>query len=383
MNPRLCALLFIVAACAVAQAFVQTPSKNALQRFRAEVGLANHAFGSRSALQMKGDPNYPPIVPKHSTVLVVGATGYIGKFVVQECVRRGFKKVIAVTRSEPQGKEEYFNGANIKVADVTNPESIKTAFEGEQVDAVISCLASRSGTKSDSFLIDYQATLNSLEAARAAKAKHFVLLSAFCVRKPTLQFQLAKLQFEKALRSADDITHSIVRPTAFFKSVSGQLEVVQAGAPFVYFGDGTMCKCNPIAESDLAEYMVNCIEEVEKRNKVLNLGGPDEGLTMRQQGEILAEACGIDNPKFFGAPIVLFDWIIGALAWLGQWSAGAEDAAELARIGKYYAVEDMLTEKPEEKYGKITLRQHYERIAVEGQEYDPYTTMLAVPKKKD
>ena len=30
---------------------------------------------------------------------------------------------------------------------------------------------------------------------------------------------------------------------------------------------------------------------------------------------------------------------------------------------------------------KITLKQHYERIAVEGQEYDPYTTVFA--KKKD
>ena len=59
---------------------------------------------------------------------------------------------------------------------------------------------------------------------------------------------------------------------------------------------------------------------------------------------------------------------------------GAEDAAELGRIGKYYAVEDMLTTEPSEKFGSITLREHYERIAVEGQEYDPYTTMLA-PKK--
>ena len=30
------------------------------------------------------------------------------------------------------------------------------------------------------------------------------------------------------------------------------------------FGDGTMCKCNPIAEADLATYMINCIEEPDK-----------------------------------------------------------------------------------------------------------------------
>ena len=65
--------------------------------------------------------------------------------------------------------------------------------------SVISCLASRSGVKTDSYLIDYQATLNVMEAARAAQqnhlpdnAIHFVLLSAFCVAKPLLQFQYAK-----------------------------------------------------------------------------------------------------------------------------------------------------------------------------------------------
>lgn len=46
-------------------------------------------------------------------------------------------------------------------------------------------------------------------------------------------------------------------------------------------------------------------------------------------------------------------------------------------LGKYYAVEDMLTTDPSEKFGTITLQEHYDRIAVEGQEYDPYTTMVS------
>ena len=66
-------------------------------------------------------------------------------------------------------------------------------------------------------------------------------------------------------------------------------------------------------------------------------------------------------------PVSLFDSIIGVLDFLGQFSQKMEDAAELARIGKYYAVEDMLTTSPAEKYGKVTLQNHYERIADEGQ----------------
>lgn len=53
----------------------------------------------------------------------------------------------------------------------------------------------------------------------------------FISKSPHTQFQHAKLKFESYLRSkADSITHTIVRPTAFFKSVSGQLEIVQQGA---------------------------------------------------------------------------------------------------------------------------------------------------------
>jgi len=114
------------------------------------------------------------------------------------------------------------------------------AKENNGIEAVVSCLASRSGIKKDAYAIDYQATLNCLTAGRdkSVKARHFVLLSAFCVKNPWLQFQQAKLKFEAALQEQKDMTWSIVRPTAFFKSVSGQLEVIQSGAPFVMFGDG-------------------------------------------------------------------------------------------------------------------------------------------------
>jgi len=317
-------------------------------------------------------------------VVIVGATGYIGKFMVRESIRRGYETV-AVIRPSSEPKDDFFNGAEVVYADVTSPESLRenaAKIFGKKTDAIVSCLASRSGVKSDAYSIDYQATLNSLEAARAAKVDHFVLLSAFCVRRPLLQFQQAKLKFEAALTSAGeagDIRYSIVRPTAFFKSVSAQLELLQQGWPFVMFGDGEICKCNPIAEADLANYMLGCIDDSSKWNKILNIGGPDVGMSMKTQGDMMFKIVG-KEPRFWAVPVGLFDAIINALAFFGKFSQGAEDAAELARIGKYYAVEDMLTVEPAEKFGTVTLRDHYERINREGQEYDPYTTFLA--KKK-
>jgi divinyl chlorophyllide a 8-vinyl-reductase len=92
--------------------------------------------------------------------------------------------------------------------------------------------------------------------------------------------------------------------------------------------------------------------------------------------QMLYKAVG-KEPNFLYAPLWLFDTIIDSLQWVSDTfkSEAFENAAELGRIGKYYAVEDMLTTDPEEKFGTITLQEHYDKIAVEGQEYDPYTTM--------
>jgi divinyl chlorophyllide a 8-vinyl-reductase len=340
-----------------------------------------------------------------TTTIVAGATGYIGKSVVRESVRQGYQTIALVRDKtskalQQQGNVKYYKDAIIIECDVTNEAALLDTFRQIRssygpVDAILSCLASRSGVKKDAYLIDYQATLNCLTAGRAIAvpnfvsremaAPHFVLLSAYCVKKPTLQFQQAKLQFETALTSQTDLTYTIVRPTAFFKSVSGQLEVVQSGAPFVMFGDGAISRCNPIAESDLATYLVDSITNVSRHNHIINLGGPDDGFTMAEQGKMLFDITGRPE-KYINAPVWIFDVIINGLQFLADLFPQLEalsDAAETGRIGKYYAVEDMLTTDPTEKYGTISLRQHYERIAQDGQEYDPYTTMFARAARVD
>ncbi len=119
-------------------------------------------------------------------------------------------------------------------------------------------MASRSGMPHDAWAVDYHAHMIALDTARQACVGHFILLSAICVQKPVLAFQHAKLAFEAALIESG-MRYSIVRPTAFFKSLSGQIERVRAGHPFLIFGDGTLTACKPISEDDLAEYVAGCL----------------------------------------------------------------------------------------------------------------------------
>ncbi len=205
-------------------------------------------------------------------------------------------------------------------------------------------MASRTGTPKDAWAIDHRAHLNVLDAARQAGANHFVLLSAICVQKPILSFQQAKLAFEAALIESG-LRYSIVRPTAFFKSLSGQIERVRRGRPFLVFGDGTLTACKPISDGDLANYIAGCLQDETRWNRILPIGGPGQAITPRQQGEILFTLLG-RPPRFRSIPVALLDVIVASLGALGRIAPSLGEKAELARIGRYYATQSMLVLDP-------------------------------------
>ena len=319
-------------------------------------------------------------------VFVVGATGYIGKFVVRELVARGYDVVsFARERSGVDASttedltRQQLQGSEVRFGDVCDMNSLmKEGIRGERFDVVVSCLTSRTGGVKDAWMIDYQATHNALEAAKAAGAGQFVLLSAICVQKPLLEFQRAKLKFEYELTESG-LTYSIVRPTAFFKSIAGQVESVKKGKPYIMFGNGELTSCKPISEADLARFMADCLEDPSRQNKILPIGGPGKAISAKEQGELLFELLGRE-PKFKKVPPLMFDVIIPVLTFLSKLFPALKDKAEFARIGRYYTSESMLVlntatgrydADATPSYGSDTLRDFYSRVlqgGLEGQE---------------
>ena len=310
-------------------------------------------------------------------VLVLGATGTIGRATVQALVARRHEVICFVRPRNGAGKaqasadlETMLPGATLRFGDVTDPLSLaRDGFCGETFDALVSCLASRTGTARDAWAIDHRAHMVALGAAQDAGVPQMVLLSALCVQKPRLAFQQAKLAFERALIDSG-LTYSIVRPTAFFKSLSGQVQRVKQGRPFLVFGDGQQTACKPISDRDLGTYLADCLDDQDRWNRILPIGGPGEAVTPRAQGEMLFAL--LDRPaKFRSVPLGLLGFIRLVLAALGRFSPKLADKAELAGIGLYYARESMLVWNPEtQRYdadatpstGTETLREHYARL---------------------
>ena len=290
--------------------------------------------------------------PSPRRVFVLGATGTIGRAAVQALLRRGHEVTTFVRPRAGVGgalsaadSGRLLAGATIRVGEFTDPASLaRDGFRGGRFDALVSCLASRTGAPADAWAIDHRAHVLALEAARQAGISKFVLLSAICVQKPVLAFQQAKLAFEKVLVESG-IGYSIVRPTAFFKSLSGQVERVRRGKPFLIFGDGTLTACKPISDDDLAGFLADCLDDPDRANRILPIGGPGDAITPRQQGERLFALLG-RPPRFRQVPVALLDAIVATLGTAGRIVPALARKAELARIGRYYATESMLAFDP-------------------------------------
>jgi divinyl chlorophyllide a 8-vinyl-reductase len=303
-------------------------------------------------------------------VLLFGATGTIGQATCKALLHAGHEVFCFVRQPSQTQTHELLAGAQLRFGDVQSIESVKNlGLQGENFDAIVSCMASRTGAPKDAWAIDYKAHSQLLQIAKEAGIAQFVLLSAICVQKPLLAFQQAKLAFEKELRESG-LNYSIVRPTAFFKSLSGQIKRLQQNKPFLLFANGQLTACKPISDHDLGMFIAQCLSDPAKHNRILPIGGPGDAITPLQQGEYLFKAMG-KPPKYKQVPVALLDVIIQVLKVLGWFIPSLAAKAELARIGRYYATESMLVWDAQTQqydahitpsFGTQTLFAHYDQL---------------------
>ena len=273
-------------------------------------------------------------------VFLLGASGTIGRAALSALQADGHEVGgLLRARNRPEGQLSGFRS----VSRITR-DQIDAALKTFRPDTIVSCIASRTGTPSDAWDVDYGVNLDTLEVAQRTGVESFVLLSAICVQRPKLAFQEAKLAFEAKLKQSG-LTYAIVRPTAYFKSLSGQIDRLRAGKPFLVFGDGRMTACKPISDRDLGRFLSQCVTDPALWNRVLPIGGAGPALTPLDMGAELFRLLG-SPPRYRHVPMALMDGIVGLLSLASPVSARLREKAELARIGRYYASESMLVWDP-------------------------------------
>ena len=169
-------------------------------------------------------------------ILITGASGFIGSFIVEEALKRGFETWAAVRKSSSR---KYLNDSRIHFIelDLGNLDKLEKQLSGQQFDYVVhaagvtKCLHS-----SDFFKVNTEGTANLALALRRQNTglRRFVYLSSLSVMgpareqephteitaadeaRPDTAYGKSKLESEQRLEAIKGFPFIVLRPTGVY-----------------------------------------------------------------------------------------------------------------------------------------------------------------------
>ena len=206
-------------------------------------------------------------------ILVVGATGTLGRKVVRTLLASG-EEVRAMTRVLAKVDELKALGARPVRANLADPESLEFAVRGAR--AVVAAAHSILGRGHESSeAVDDEGHRSLIDAAKSAGVEHFIYTSVFQASSDhPLDFWRTKARMERHLRDSG-MTYTIVRPTSFMDMHAYQLigKSVIEGKRAMLTGKGINPR-NFVASEDVAKVVVGALRIPSLRGQIIDVGGP-------------------------------------------------------------------------------------------------------------
>lgn len=218
------------------------------------------------------------------TILVTGASGFVGSQVVPALIDAGHR-VVALVRSESSGEvvrgrlsPERRSAVELRTGDVTQPGTLGPALAG--VDGVVHLVAiprdHRGGA--DLRLINTEGTRNVVAAMQASGVRRLVHMGAMGVADdPTLHYASSKARAEAIVRDSG-LDWTILKPSlqfgpgdGFFNIIAGLVRLSPGVVPVP--GNG-QSRFQPIHVADVARVVAASLADESTVGGAFDLGGP-------------------------------------------------------------------------------------------------------------
>ena len=213
--------------------------------------------------------------PEIGTVLVTGATGYIGGCLVPELVARGYR-VRMMVRREPPEELRHRPNVEVSIADALDPAALIEALRG--VHTAYYLIHSLRLGRTEFASADIRAAVNFRRAAEVNGIDRIIYLGGLGDVSTDLSAHLESRMRVAAELERGEVSTTIVRAAMIIGSGSLSFKIgkhLVARLPVLFVPRWARTECQPISIRDVVKYLIGVLETSASAGRTLDVGGSE------------------------------------------------------------------------------------------------------------
>lgn len=210
------------------------------------------------------------------TILVTGATGYIGKRLIPVLLNEGHTVICAV-RDRLRADKSYSEEENVYIieADFLKPETINNIPKG--IDVAYYLIHSMSNSSKDFESLEAQCAMNFKSVIETTLAKQVIYLSGITNEKKLSKHLSSRKQVENILKS-EQYALTTLKAGIIVGSGSSSFEIIRdlvEKLPFMIAPKWLNTKTQPLAVRDVLSFLLGAAGNKVLYNKSYDVFGPE------------------------------------------------------------------------------------------------------------